>query len=117
MNFDYIEESRKLKHKLIIFIGIMIAFTVLGMVAFEEGFGESLTLGVAAALLFYIPGRLKGIMNIGWIGAIILGIIFNLVFLFIVEKLGTFGEIVYLLVPVVDIGYSIYKVVMAKKNG
>ena len=116
MKSDYTEEMKKLKKKLAILIAITAVFTIMGLVASLGGFGECLIFGLVAGFMFYIPGRLKGILNIGWLGAIILGVLYNVLFVFLMEKLGIFATIIYLLVPLADIGYSIYKVVNSKKN-
>lgn len=116
MDFDYVTESEKLKKKLFTLIVVMAAFTVMGLLM-SMGFGSSLLIGIAGGLLFYIPGRLKSILKFGWIGAIILSIIYYVLFFYLSDKLGNFATVIFILIPLADIGYSIYKVVSAKKNG
>lgn len=72
MNSDN-NEMNKLKKKLAILVVITAVFTALGMATSMGGFGDSLVFGFVAGFMFYIPGRLKGILNTGWLGAIILG--------------------------------------------
>lgn len=116
MNSDYTEEMKKLKKKLAILIAITAVFTAMGLAASLGGFGECLVFGLLAGFMFYIPGRLKGMLNIGWLGAIILGILYNALFVFLMDKIGAFAVIIYL-IPIADIGCSIYKVVNSRKNG
>lgn len=116
MNSDN-NEMNKLKKKLAILIVITAVFTALGMATSMGGFGDSLVFGFVAGFMFYIPGRLKGILNTGWLGAIILGVLFNVLFVFLMDKLGILAGIIYFIIPLADIGYSIYKVAGSRRNG
>ena len=116
MNSDN-NEMNKLKKKLAILVVITAVFTALGMATSMGGFGDSLVFGFVAGFMFYIPGRLKGILNTGWLGAIILGVLYNALFVFLMDKLGIFAGIIYFIIPLADIGYSIYKVAGGRRNG
>lgn len=115
-SFNYEEEKKNLIKKLTIFGVIMIAFTIL----FKVGTSESsifscLMMGVLFGCVFYIPGRLHSYFHLGWIMTIIIAVGFLLVLLFLADKIG---PIVYLilLLPIADMGYSIYKVVSYKRQ-
>lgn len=116
MNSDN-NEMNKLKKKLAILVVITAVFTALGMVTSMGGFGDSLVFGFVAGFMFYIPGRLKGILNTGWLGSIILGVLYNALFVFLMDKIGIFAGIIYFIIPLADIGYSIYKVAGTRRNG
>ena len=92
MDFDYAAEKAKLKKKLMIFLGVTIVFTVLLLVATGEGFFYCFLAGVMFGLFFYIPGRVKSYLGLSWI------LIFAI------------------LLPVADIGYSIFRIASTKKN-
>lgn len=117
MNFDYEEEKKNLTKKLLMFAGLTVVFTVIATFAFEDsGFFYNLVFGLIIGLFCYVPGRLKSILNVGWIAAIAITVAYNLLIVFLMDKLGSWMCIFCILIPFADMGYSIYKVKSAKKD-
>ncbi len=115
--YNYEEEKRKLKKKLIIFSVITIGFTVLFKLAMSDNsIFTCLFAGVACGLVFYIPGRLRDYFGLGWFMTIVMAVIYLLLLLFLADKIGLIAYIL-LLLPIGDMGYSIYRVLSYKKNG
>lgn len=115
--YNYEDEKRKLKKKLIIFSVITIGFTVLFMVAMSDSnFFECLLAGLACGLVFYIPGRLRDYFHMGWIMTIIIAVGYLFLLLFLADKIGAVAYIL-LILPIGDMAYSIYRVVTYKKKG
>lgn len=114
---NYEEEKRNLTKKLIMFISLTVVFTVIATMAFDDnGFFYNLVFGLIIGLFCYVPGRLKGILNVGWLAAIGITIAYNLLIVFLMDKLGTWMCIFCILIPLADMGYSVYKVISAKKE-
>lgn len=113
MEFDYELEKAKLKKKLIIVIGLFIVFMVIFCGIAKVGLGWGLATSLAMALVLYIPGRLKEVLKIRWFWTIVLTIAYIYLYIFLVNKIGNFVAVL-LLVPLADIGYSIYKVASYK---
>ncbi len=114
--FDYAEEKAKLKKKLIIFLVITVGFMILFLVAMEDSnFFECLLAGMACGLVFYIPGKLRDYFGLGIVMTIIIAVAYLLLLLFLADKIGPVAYIL-LLLPIGDMGYSIYKVLSYKKN-
>lgn len=117
MDFDYVTEKAKLKKKLVILLAVAVVFTAIIMITTPDaGFFPSLFIGIAMGLFFYIPGRIKSHLGWGWFGAIVVVIIYYGIFLFLAEKLGSWIVGISLLLPIADIGYSIYRIMSAKKD-
>lgn len=116
MEFDYELEKSKLKKKLITFVVIAIAFALLVMIAGHMDFFSALMFGLVAGLIFYIPGRLKSMLNIGLVGVIIISVLYVVLFMFLAEKIGNIAFVICLLIPLADMGLSIYKVVSHKND-
>lgn len=116
MNFDYATEKNKLWKKLIIFLAATVIFTVFLMVATGEGLFYCLLAGVMFGLFFYIPGRVKSLLGLGWLGTIVIVFVYYAIFMFLGGKLGSWVMIFSILLPIADIGYSIFRIVSAKKN-
>ena len=99
------------------FIGLTVVFTVIAAMAFDDnGFFYNLVFGLIIGLFCYVPGRLKGMLNVGWFAAIVITIAYNLFIVFLMDKIGTWMCIFCILIPLADMGYSIYKVISAKKE-
>lgn len=114
------EEKEKLKKKLSIFIAITAAFTILFVVTMgdEVSFFTKLYTGAMFGIVLYIPGRLRDYFNMGWFMTIAISIAFLFLLLFIASKMGLLAFCLILLLPIADVGYSIYKIVSyKKKNG
>ncbi|MCI9448566.1 MAG: hypothetical protein HFH36_14625 [Lachnospiraceae bacterium] len=116
MDFDYAAEKAKLKKKLMIFLGVTIVFTVLLLVATGEGFFYCLLAGVMFGLFFYIPGRVKSYLGLSWLGTIVIVFVYYAIFIFLGGKFGSWILIFAILLPVADIGYSIFRIASTKKN-
>lgn len=115
--FDYETEKKSLKRKITIFLVITVAFTILFQLMMSENvsFITNLAMGALFGIVFYIPGRLRDYFGLGMFMTIVIAVIFLLVLLFIADKIGPIAYIV-LLLPIADMGYSIYKVVSYMKN-
>lgn len=117
MEFDYEVEKSKLKKKLITFAVISIAFTLIANVTMSDiGFFTSLMFGIMVGLIFYIPGRLKSILHLGLVGVIIISVLYVALFIFLGDKIGNLSYAICVLIPLADMGYSIYKVVSHKSD-
>lgn len=116
MEFDYEAEKQKLKKKLtmllIIFVVLMVVFNT---ILKADTFGWSILMSIACALVFYIPGRIKEQFHKGWIFTIVITIAYMFIYVFLYNAIGNFAGIIILL-PLVDIGYSIYKLRTNKNN-
>lgn len=116
MGFDYVEEKQKLKKKLtmllIIFVVLMVIFNT---VLKADTFLWSIIMSLVCALMLYIPGRIKERFNKGWIFTIIITIVYMWAFALLFNAIGNFAGILVLL-PLADIGYSIYKISSNKNN-
>lgn len=114
------EEKTKLKKKISIFIAITAAFTILFVLAMgdEVSFFSKLSTGALFGIVFYIPGRLRDYFGMGWFMTIAISVAFLFLLLFITSKMGLLAFCIILLLPIADVGYSIYKIVSyKKKNG
>ena len=101
MNLDYESEKSKLKKKIIIFTVIAVAFTALFRITMGEdvSFFSCLFIGIVMGLVFYIPGRIRDYFKLGWFS----------------DKIGYIAYII-LLLPIGDMGYSVYKVISNKES-
>ncbi len=110
MEFDgELEKERlikKLKMLLIIFVVMMV---LLNTLLKADSFGWSIIYSVVFTLMLYIPGRIKEKFHRGWIFTIIVGIVYMYLYIWLLEKIGNFA-ILLILLPLADIGYSIYKI-------
>lgn len=110
MDFDYAEEKQRLKKKLtmllIIFVILMVVFNT---VLKADTFLWSIIMSFVCALMLYIPIRIKERFNKGWIFTIILIIVYMFAYALLYNAIGNFAGILVLL-PLADIGYSIYKI-------
>ena len=106
MEFDYEAEKRKLGKKLIILLVVATGFTVLFRVAMGDLLG----------FVFYIPGRLKEHMKLGWLSTVIIAVIFVFILMWLSDMLGQIVLLIALLLPLADIGYSIYRLASVRKN-
>lgn len=115
--FNYEEEKKRLKKKITIFLVITIAFTILFQLTMSENvsFFTNLAMGALFGVVFYIPGRLRDYFGLGWIMTIVIGVAYVFLLVFLNDKIGPVSFIL-LLLPLADMGYSIYKVVAYKKN-
>lgn len=117
MNLDYESEKSKLKKKIIIFTVIAVAFTALFRITMDEnvGFFSCLFIGIVMGLVFYIPGRLREHFKLGWLATIVISIVFLFLLLWLSDKIGYIAYII-LLLPIGDMGYSVYKVISNKES-
>lgn len=113
---DYKEEMGKLKKKLTILMGIAIVFTVLFKMTMDISIFGAFGVGLLIGLFFYIPGRIKGLLNAGWVVTIIITLVYYAVFIGLGGAVGNWITVLAVILPVLDIAYSIYKVVSAKKE-
>lgn len=103
----YEEEKNKLVKKIGIIGGIVVVFSVISMVAGEDFF-TSVACSFAIGFLFYIPGRIKEIFGFGSIMTFFIGLAYLSIFIWLTFKLPVLAVVLFLL-PIVDIGYSIYR--------
>lgn len=115
--FNYEAEKKSLKRKITIFLVVTVAFTVLFQLTMSENvsFITNLSMGALFGIVFYIPGRLRDYFGLGWIMTIVIAVAYVLLLVFLNDKIGPVSFIL-LLLPIADMGYSIYKVVSYKKN-
>ena len=113
---DYNEEMGKLKKKLTILLGIAIVFTALFKFTMDISIFGALGVGLLIGLFFYIPGIIKGLLNAGWGVTIIITLIYYAVFIGLGGAVGNWVTVLAVVLPILDIGYSIYKVISAKKE-
>lgn len=117
MNYDYELEKKNLIKKLSTLGVITIAVTILFCMTMDDiGFFTALGGGFICGLIYYIPGRIKSITNSGWIAAIIITLVYYVVFLWLGSTLGVWIYLVAVIVPLADIGLSIRRIVSAKKE-
>lgn len=118
MEFDYEAEKRKLGKKLIILLVVATGFTVLFRVAMGEevSLPSCILTGVLLGFVFYIPGRLKEHMKLGWLSTVIIAVIFVFILMWLSDMLGQIVLLIALLLPLADIGYSIYRLASVRKN-
>lgn len=116
MDFDYIEEKQRLKKKLTMLLIIFVVLMVLLNTIFKaDSFGWSIIYSIVISLMLYIPGRIKERFNKGWIFTIIITIVYMWAFALLFNAIGNFAGVLVLL-PLADIGYSIYKISSNKNN-
>lgn len=117
MNLDYESEKSKLKKKLIIFAVIAVAFTAVFRITMDENvsFFSCLFIGIVMGLVFYIPGRIRDYFKLGWFFTIVISVVFLLFLIWLSDKIGYIAYII-LLLPIGDMGYSIYKVISTKES-
>ena len=113
---DYNEEMGKLKKKLTILLILAIGFTLLFKLAMDASIFTALGMGLLIGLVFYIPGRLKGLLNAGWGATIIITLIYYAVIIGLSGALGSWVYGIAIIIPALDIAYSIYKIISAKKE-
>lgn len=110
MDFDYVEEKKKLKKKLTMLLIIFaVLMVVLNTILKADSFGWSIIYSVVISLMLYIPGRIKERFNKGWIFTIVITIVYMWGYALLFNAIGNFAGILVLL-PLADIGYSIYKI-------
>lgn len=113
---NYQDELKKLMMKVITFIVPTVMFAVILMfVMTNANLFSCVLLGSFIGLFFYIPYRVRQFLHCGWIGAIVITIVFFAVIIWLAKKIGDIVNIV-LLLPIVDICYSIYIVIKLKKD-
>lgn len=116
MEFDYEAEKAKLKKKLsmlaVIFVVMVILFNTLIK---ADSFGWSIIYGIVVSLMMYVPGRIKERFHKGWIFTIIVGIAYMYLYVWLFGVIGNFA-ILLIILPLADIGYSIYKISSHKKD-
>ena len=117
MNLDYESEKSKLKKKIIIFTVIAVAFTALFRITMGEdvSFFSCLFIGIVMGLVFYIPGRIRDYFKLGWFMTIVISVAFLILLLWLSDKIGYIAYII-LLLPIGDMGYSVYKVISNKES-
>lgn len=114
---DYGLEKKNLIKKLSTLLIIAVVFTMIFSVTMDDvNFITALGGGFLCGLLFYIPGRIKSITNSGWVAAVIITLVYYAVFLWLGGLLGEWISLVAVLLPLADIGLSIYRVISAKKE-
>jgi hypothetical protein len=114
---SYAIELQKLKKKLAIFFGIMLVTTAIFKLSMSGlGIIDCLLAGWGTATFFYIPGRIKSYFKLSWLPTIIIVVVFYGVMLSLMEKAGAIIFAIPILVVVVDIGYSVYKLISLKKK-
>ena len=114
---SYAIELQNLKKKLAIFFGIMLVTTAIFKLSMSGlGIIDCLLGGWAIATFFYIPGRIKSYFKLSWLPTIIVVVVFYGVMLSLMEKAGDIIFAIPILVVVVDIGYSVYKLISLKKK-
>lgn len=117
MEFDYEMEKANLKKKLITFVAVSVVFTIILNIAMSDiGFFTSLMVGMLLGLMFYIPSRLKSILHLGMVGVIIISVLYVALFIFLGDKIGNIAYFICVLIPLADMGFSIYKVVSHKND-
>lgn len=91
-------------------------FTVLIKMTGVASIFTALAGGFAGGLLFYIPGRIKGLLKTGWIATIIITLVYVSIVIGLANSSGNWVALLVVcflvfIIPLIDIGYSIYKVI------
>lgn len=66
---------------------------------------------IVFGVVFYIPGRLRDIFSLTIHGVVVYTILYILAFLLLGALIGDFASLLMIIIPFVDMGYSIYKVI------
>lgn len=117
MDYEFQMEKKMLLRKLMYFfggaiIGVIITLKVNSEASFTSIFLAAFVFGV----LFYIPGRLRDIFSLTIYGVVFYTIIYILVFMLLGAFIGDFASLLIVIIPFVDMGYSIYKVISLRNS-
>lgn len=85
------------------------------MAASSGDISSIIIMALVFGLVFYVPARIKEIINCGLIVGIIIGIVYVAI-LATLNNISIIFPIIMSLFPIADIAYSIYKIIKLKKE-
>lgn len=110
-------DARQLKRKLATFAGISIVIIILCLMIGKTDIMFCIATGLLSGLVLYIPIRIKEYFGVGWIMAIIITVVYiGLAGTLFLKKGFEWLAVLFYLIPVIDIGLSIYAVIINKNN-
>lgn len=110
-------DARQLKRKLATFAGISIVIIILCLMIGKTDIMFCIATGLLSGLVLYIPIRIKEYFGVGWIMAIIITVVYiGLSGTLFLKKGFEWLAVLFYLIPVIDIGLSIYAVIINKNN-
>ena len=108
MEFDYELEKDKLKKKLYMVLGLTLLFMFIICVIGKTAIGWGLLTSLGLAMIFYVPGRLREKLKMGWVLTIVIAVAYMFLYIWLLNRIGNFVVLLFLL-PLADIGYTVYK--------
>lgn len=112
---DYKWEKDKLKKKLLIMLVSTVIVMVILCVIGKVSIGWGLMTGIGISLVFYVPVRIREKFKTGVLLTVVIAIAYLYLYIELANRIGAFSGLL-LLLPVADIGYSIYKMASYKKK-
>lgn len=117
MDYEFKMELIILLRKLMYFFGAAIVGVIITLKVNPDASLTSIFLAAFVfGILFYIPGRLRDIFNLTIYGVVFYTIIYILAFMLLGALIGDFASLLMVIIPFVDMGYSIYKVISLRNS-
>ena len=111
MDYEFKMEKKMLLRKLMYFFGAAIVGVILTLKVSPNASLTSIFMAaIVFGVVFYIPGRLRDIFSLTLQGVVVYTILYILAFLLLGALIGDFASLLMIIIPFVDMGYSIYKV-------
>lgn len=109
--------AKLLVRKLVIFVGIAFLFVFLSLIAGKNDIVFIIETGLILGYISYIPIRIKEYFGIGWLRTFLIFVAYiGITGTLVLKKGFEWLGIILILLPIIDMGLSIYAVITNNKG-